>query len=349
MKTGLVTIVIPIYNVEKYLNRCIDSVVNQTYQNLEIILVDDGSPDQCPQLCDEWAEKDERIKVVHKKNAGLGMARNTGIENATGEYICFFDSDDYVERETIEKCVIKAKQCQADIVCFGRTALKSTGDIINIEIPKMEKNVYEGEEVQHVILPEVLSFNPHTGKNSNLSASLCSSMYSMQLIHKSGWRVASEREIISEDYYSTLDLYQYVSSVAIISESFYNYCMNEKSLTHTYRKDRYEKIRLFYQKCITLSNQLNYDKEVQHRLVYLYIGFTIGALKLVARSNDSKKEKLSIIKSIINDEQLLIALHEIEGDWCAKSRKILFFVMRKRWCWVCFVLLSLKNKVDGTI
>ena len=87
----LVSVVLPIYNVEKYMDRCINSIINQTYKNLEIILVDDGSPDNCPQKCDDWGIKDSRIKVVHKKNAGLGMARNTGIENATGDYICFID------------------------------------------------------------------------------------------------------------------------------------------------------------------------------------------------------------------------------------------------------------------
>ena len=83
MRKGVVSVVLPIYNVEKYLNRCVKSVVNQSYKNLEIILVDDGSPDNCPALCEEWAKKDNRIKVVHKKNAGLGYARNTGIENVS--------------------------------------------------------------------------------------------------------------------------------------------------------------------------------------------------------------------------------------------------------------------------
>lgn len=89
MTQNLVSIVIPIYKVEKYLNRCINSIVNQTYSNLEIILVDDGSPDECPKMCDEWAMKDKRIKVIHKDNQGLGMARNTGIDFATGTYIVF--------------------------------------------------------------------------------------------------------------------------------------------------------------------------------------------------------------------------------------------------------------------
>ena len=108
MIADLVSVVLPIYKVEKYLNRCIESVVNQTYSNLEIILVDDGSPDSCPNMCDEWKKKDSRIVVIHKENGGLGEARNSGISAANGKYICFFDSDDYVSNETIEKAVAVA-------------------------------------------------------------------------------------------------------------------------------------------------------------------------------------------------------------------------------------------------
>lgn len=88
-KCNLISVIIPVYKVEKYLDKCIQSVINQTYSNLEIILVDDGSPDNCPQLCDDWANKDERIKVIHKKNGGLSDARNAGLDIATGEYIAF--------------------------------------------------------------------------------------------------------------------------------------------------------------------------------------------------------------------------------------------------------------------
>ena len=93
---ALISVIVPVYKVEKYLDQCINSIVNQTYRNLEVILVDDGSPDGCPQLCDAWAKKDSRISVIHKENQGIGMARNTGMDHASGAYICFFDSDDFI-------------------------------------------------------------------------------------------------------------------------------------------------------------------------------------------------------------------------------------------------------------
>ena len=98
----LISVIIPIYNVEKYMDRCLESVVTQTYSNLEIILVDDGSPDKCPQKCESWKKKDARIIVVHKKNGGLSSARNAGLDICTGEYICFVDSDDWIEKDMIQ-------------------------------------------------------------------------------------------------------------------------------------------------------------------------------------------------------------------------------------------------------
>jgi len=98
----LITVIIPVYNVEKYLNRCIESIINQTYKNLEIILVDDGSTDNSGKICDEYALKDNRIKVIHKQNGGVSSARNKGLEVATGEYIGFVDSDDYIEKDMYE-------------------------------------------------------------------------------------------------------------------------------------------------------------------------------------------------------------------------------------------------------
>ena len=97
MNDNLISIIVPIYNVEKYLNQCIQSIVKQTYKNLEIILIDDGSTDKSPELCDEWATNDKRIKVIHQKNQGAAMAKNQGLESATGELIAFVDSDDCIK------------------------------------------------------------------------------------------------------------------------------------------------------------------------------------------------------------------------------------------------------------
>lgn len=145
MEEKLISIVVPVYNVEKYLDKCIQSVVDQTYSNLEIILVDDGSPDNCPAICDEWAKKDSRIRVIHKANGGLSDARNYGIDAAKGDYIMFVDSDDYL---SINICTYLCKLVENHNADF---AVCDAYEFEEGEIPEKvvygEPTIYEGEDV----------------------------------------------------------------------------------------------------------------------------------------------------------------------------------------------------------
>lgn len=131
MAGDTISIIIPIYNVEKYINQCIQSVLHQSYKKLEIVLVDDESPDQCPVICDQYANEDERIKVIHQKNRGLSGARNAGMECATGEYILFLDSDDYLAPDYCEKMIAEAKMQNADIVVGEIVCVDDDGNVLD--------------------------------------------------------------------------------------------------------------------------------------------------------------------------------------------------------------------------
>ena len=117
MTSELITVIVPVYKVEQYLDRCVSSLVGQTYSNLEIILVDDGSPDRCPELCDGWAKRDDRIRVIHKPNGGVSSARNAGLEAARGEWFFFVDSDDFLPENALEGLMERQKAYSADLVC----------------------------------------------------------------------------------------------------------------------------------------------------------------------------------------------------------------------------------------
>ena len=123
----LISIIVPVYKVEKWLKKCVRSIQKQTYSNLEIILVNDGSPDKCPQICDKLAKKDKRIKVIHKKNGGVSVARNTGIDASTGEYICFIDSDDWIDKNFIMNAYNDAVNNDAQIVVSNLTIVSLRG------------------------------------------------------------------------------------------------------------------------------------------------------------------------------------------------------------------------------
>lgn len=120
----LISVIIPVYKVEEYLSQCVDSVIHQTYSNLEIILVDDGSPDRCPEICDEYAKKDNRIVVIHQKNTGLSGARNHALDLCTGDYISFVDSDDWIEPEAYDVVMKAMKKYNVDVVAFSANIVK---------------------------------------------------------------------------------------------------------------------------------------------------------------------------------------------------------------------------------
>lgn len=144
MTEPLISVIVPVYNVEKYLDKCIESIVNQTYTNLEIILVDDGSPDNCPVICDKWAVRDSRIKVIHKDNGGVSSARNAGLDVFSGEYVAFVDSDDYIEAEFIKSLFehLSITKSDAVISSFVFDYLDKKSDVINIC-----DGIYDGEAV----------------------------------------------------------------------------------------------------------------------------------------------------------------------------------------------------------
>ena len=125
-----VSVIVPVYNVEKYLDRCVESICNQSYENIEIILVDDGATDRSSSMCDAYAAKDARVHVIHKMNGGLSDARNVGMQHATGEYIYFCDSDDHIERDLIQDSVTRMEQDELDILIFSFYRLKDGITII---------------------------------------------------------------------------------------------------------------------------------------------------------------------------------------------------------------------------
>ena len=151
-KEPMVSVIVPIYNVEKYLKRCIDSILNQTYKNLEIILVDDGSPDKCPQICDEYAKSDKRIKVIHKQNAGVSAARNDGLAIAQGDLIGFVDSDDFIHPSMYEEMVNYLVSQDCDLVSCSFTKFSTEEEINN----NLDMNLFPKETLTR---NEAISFS----------------------------------------------------------------------------------------------------------------------------------------------------------------------------------------------
>ncbi|WP_294358130.1 glycosyltransferase [uncultured Clostridium sp.] len=274
------SVILSIYNVERYLERCIHSVINQTYRNLEIILVDDGSPDGCPEICDKWKKADNRIKVIHKKNAGLGMARNSGLEIATGDYVCFFDSDDYIELTLFEDVAELLNIEAADLVEFGHYGVDSSGTINKEFVPTLDKDRFCGSSVREEFWPELICTNPRTGVASNLLMSAWCGIYKKECLDRAKFKFVSEREIVCEDIYSLMCLMPDINSVLVIPKAYYYYCENETSLTHTYKVDRFERIIYFQEELQKLCTNAIYTDEIRYRINRPFLDNLLACIKM---------------------------------------------------------------------
>ena len=267
------SIVVSIYNIEKYISKCIESIINQTYSNLELILVDDGSKDSSSSICDSYALKDNRIKVIHKTNAGLGMARNTGLLNATGDYILFIDGDDFIELnllETVNKYLTNKKY---DIVSYDSSDYYSDERIVSIDT-KNEVREYKDNEILDYVLPRMMYDLKGT---SRFHSCAWNKAYNLELLRSINFKFVSERQYISEDFYSNLLLYKYVKSFLALPNKLYYYRKNNTtSLTSTYRLDRLEKNNYQYYESIKLAKEYGYNdllSNYNHIMNPYYLGF----------------------------------------------------------------------------
>ena len=342
-KENKVSIVIPIYNAELFLNRCLESIVNQTYENLEILLIDDGSSDNTPKLCDQWAQKDARIKVIHKQNEGPGIARNYGIDIATGEYVCFFDSDDYLEPTAIELALNAALETASQAVAFGHDKLSPSGELIYTKKPSVPKKIFEGEEVKKVFLPMALSKNAETGEDWNLLLSSWCSLFSLDAIRQNNWQFVSERKIFTEDFYSITELYGYLSKICVLDMVLYHYIENETSFSKKYNPERYSKINYFFEEMIVLSRKIGCEKELDAPIRTVYLGFIIWALKQIVASKEAFRIKYKNLKNVITDKHLQqrLKLHKYQGENI--SKKILFTLLKRRMIFLSFVMVRIRN------
>ena len=265
-----ISVIVPVYNVEKYLERCVNSLRNQTIEDIEIILVDDSSTDSSPLLCDEMAEKDFRVKVIHKANEGAGKARNAALKIASGEYIGFADSDDYVEPDMFATLYKKAVAYNSDLVMSG--VLFVDGNMFSEKGECICKSYFE-EDTQFDTVESlkrlrmgIIGSTPEDFDDSKYGMSIWKNLFRHEIIKKNGIVFQSEREMLSEDALFMVDYIACIERATGIPEAFYNYCRNENSISKSYKKDRLEKSLRFVSE---VENRFDKDIDPTEYRVYV--------------------------------------------------------------------------------
>lgn len=255
----VVSIIVPVYNNEKYIEKCIESLINQTLKSIEIILVDDGSIDKSGEICDIYAKKDARIRVIHKKNEGLGLTRNCGLAVARGKYFAFVDSDDYVDITMYEKMYKEIHKINADICIGGSYRVLSDGTILPFPLC-MREGKYDKEDIRNIVLPQIIGAAPEAKEEALIGYSMNLGMYSMDIVRKHSLEFFSERIYIQEDILFKIPYYCLAEKMVIMQEPFYYYRYNKESLSNTYRADRFDKTTISFKKEFEIINRWNVSK-----------------------------------------------------------------------------------------
>lgn len=232
-----ISVIVPVYNVELYLDRCIQSLVNQSFSDLEIILVDDKSTDNSGRMCDQYAKLDSRIRVIHRDtNGGLGHTRNSGLELASGKYVSFLDSDDYVDLCLYEKVY---KECEDNNleICFYRCRRVNSYGNVYLSNYNPNEHLIKTKEGSLELLLLMLGEDPYSTdieRISDMSVSVCMALYRLDVIRNNNVVFESEREMASEDLIFHLNLIPKIERIKVLPNVYYNYFVNTNSISTNY-------------------------------------------------------------------------------------------------------------------
>lgn len=292
-----ISVIVPVYNSEKYLKRCIDSILNQTYKAIELILVDDGSPDNCSKICDEYAKKDKRVRVIHKTNAGVSAARNSGLEIASGNYATFVDSDDYIEPEMYGNMMEKVHQYNCDVVMCD--CIKDFTDHSEIYTHDIRAGFYDKEQLVNEYYPHLLMM-----ENVEYPATIsnCLILFNRNklgnLRYVVGVRYSEDLLFGAQLVYNT-DSFYYMKE-----QAYYHYYMNPTSATHKFTVDKWNDYKtLHFEINKYFSECESFDFSHQIDLCLLFFVYN-SVSNIFSADNLEREKKFEIVKNILGDNEV---------------------------------------------
>lgn len=333
----LVTVAIAAYNVETYLRRGIQQVLNQTYENLEIILVDDGSTDKTAKMCDDIATEDSRIRVFHKENGGLGSARNVGIEQAKGKYLYFFDVDDFLEPNLIEENVKEAEEKQVDLIIFGFFA-RIEGEQREEKITLQEELISSNQQLKEKYCSELLFIRHGNGFAWN-------KFYRMSFLREYGFKFGNQR--IQQDEPFNMQLYLKLERVYVSSKAFYHYVIySSGNAGSRYLPNRFEIVTDVYHRFMDFYTSWELDDE--NVLQYIRKRYAAGIYQAVTANCFHVDCKLNLlgkyqhIKKILSHPEARECIAQV---WGTSTRDPILICIRKRWIVGLMIMYRSKQRI----
>ncbi|MBR2614401.1 MAG: glycosyltransferase [Clostridia bacterium] len=346
-----ISIVVPIYNVEKYLSDCVKSLIEQTYDNIEILLVDDGSTDGCGEICDAYANLDSRVRVIHQSNGGVSIARNTGVKNAKGEYVLFIDPDDWFEKNTVEILVNEIKGGDIDVLRFNY--VKEYGDYSQENKNSLlEEKVYQDEEFNQVLRKNVglVGKELRSIENFNFLASVCFGCYKKSIILDNNIEFTDIDKIGSfEDGLFNLQFLMKAKSFVYIDKCLYHYRKNNAgAYTSRSKKNFFEKTLVLFNEIAKVIEDKLEDKQIQqayfNRIAYCVLEQNLNVMK---NREATGREKRKEIRAILKHDLVKKAIKQFKLKYLPLKWKVYYFFVKTKCTFGVYFVTKAILKLKG--
>lgn len=333
------SVIVPVYKVEKYLPACIESVLNQTFSDFELILVNDGSPDTCPEICEDYAKKDNRIKVLHKENGGLVSARKAGIKIAEGDYVFNLDSDDLIENDILQSAYTIIMDTNCEIVSFGRKWVKD-GQTVKISDDCLNEGLYEGELLKEYIYPKILLDKYMHHISCYVTGKAIKKEFLMPF-----QSAVSNKISLGEDLCCVVPCYINAKSIYISRKTAYLYTVRTDSMSKDFNANQIYLIENVINELYknNYSNITDFEEQICR-----YSCFMCFAILALAAEGGYFKNINDIKNNIINslhNEKILNS----EFDKISIKSRISIFLMKKKYYKLAFYFLNLCKNIKNML
>lgn len=348
MNNPRVSIIVPIYNVEKYLARCLDSLVNQTFNDIEIIAINDGSTDNSLNILNDYAKRDKRIKVINKKNEGLSNARNTGILQCNGEYVMFVDSDDWIDKNMVAEMYNQIDEDVDLVICtytrefVGRSLPRNISDLPKLKI--YYKDEFNKEIYRRLVGP--INDELRNPQYLDCLSTAWAKLYKSSLIKDNQIKFIDTNIVSTEDTPFNVELFNYVNKCVFINETLYHYWKgNSSSITVQYRKDLKEKsdnLHNYIEKVILENDMDNiFYQALDNRRCISMLG--LGLNECSELNKVSTLEKIRNIRNIQNDEKIMDSFIKLELRYFPIHWKIFYALNKYKLSTLVYIMLRIIN------
>lgn len=329
-----ISVILPVYKVEKYIRKCMESVLNQTYTNLEIILVDDGSPDNCGKICDQYAKRDSRVKVIHKKNGGAPAARNDAIDICTGDWIAYVDPDDWVEINEFEEIMKVAKRDNPDIIIFNTYLNDGKSQKVMQAFPK--NFVTENKKFIYLMQLSALNKNYTPYMQEWSQGFPWDKLFKASLIKDNNIYWPTNLKA-NDDVVFCLHAFQYANKVSYINKTLYHYRMNPESIGHKFMPDRIQVDKDIYDEMLRIKKMYNLDEKYDMALYARIVSnMWLCTKRCFFHPDNTKsfKQVMSELKEVLKEEPFYSAFEKVDRNKLDGGAKYISLIRHNNAWWI---------------